>query len=291
MVAVVIIFGLAVMIASAALVTAVLRRVDSKRLRGRPDLEREPAFLPTIGDEEQLKAEQELLEAQIRNAERTCWKPVTEPRDGGCAISKFGGLPYLHLAEAWPRCGNCNQPLQLFVQLDSSTAPMTLPFTGLLQFFYCTNAQAECEMKCDAWAPRARSTYLRVVHPEGEGQVVQRLPASASFASRTIKSWSKSHDYPHYEDCLQSGIVIPDYLINDIVEAYAPQEGDKLLGWPSWVQGAEYPSCPVCDSRMLVLFQVASEDNVPYMFGDMGTGHISICPNHPAELAFGWACS
>jgi hypothetical protein len=42
---------------------------------------------------------------------------------------------------------------------------------------------------------------------------------------------------------------------------------------------------------MQFVFQIASEDNIPYMFGDVGTGHITQCPEHKNQLAFGWACS
>jgi hypothetical protein len=42
---------------------------------------------------------------------------------------------------------------------------------------------------------------------------------------------------------------------------------------------------------MHLLFQIDSEDNLPYMFGDAGCGHITQCPKHPHRLAFGWACS
>ena len=69
------------------------------------------------------------------------------------------------------------------------------------------------------------------------------------------------------------------------------EPGDKLAGWPAWVQGVEYPSCALCGSRMLQLFQVDSEDNIPFMFGDVGCGNITQCPEHKEIVAFGWACT
>ena len=39
------------------------------------------------------------------------------------------------------------------------------------------------------------------------------------------------------------------------------------------------------------IFQLDSEDHVPFMFGDVGTGHITQCPEHLEVVAFGWACS
>jgi uncharacterized protein YwqG len=69
-----------------------------------------------------------------------------------------------------------------------------------------------------------------------------------------------------------------------------PKSGDKLAGWPLWIQGVEYPSCPICQAEMSLVFQIDSEDNVPYMFGDVGCGHITQCREHKEQLAFAWAC-
>jgi uncharacterized protein YwqG len=76
-----------------------------------------------------------------------------------------------------------------------------------------------------------------------------------------------------------------------LMERDFPRHGEKLLGWPAWVQGVEYPKCRICGREMALVFQVDSEHNLPYMFGDAGVGHVTQCPEHHAELAFGWACS
>lgn len=60
---------------------------------------------------------------------------------------------------------------------------------------------------------------------------------------------------------------------------------------PLWVQGIEYPNCPVCNQKMRLVFQLDSEDNLPFMFGDVGCGHITQCKTHKTQVAFGWACS
>ncbi len=39
-----------------------------------------------------------------------------------------------------------------------------------------------------------------------------------------------------------------------------------------------------------MLFQMNSEQTLPWMFGDVGIGHVTQCPTHPTEVAFGWAC-
>jgi hypothetical protein len=39
------------------------------------------------------------------------------------------------------------------------------------------------------------------------------------------------------------------------------------------------------------VFQLDSEDHLPFLFGDAGTGHLTQCPQHHEVVAFGWACS
>ncbi|MBK6580713.1 MAG: DUF1963 domain-containing protein [Sandaracinaceae bacterium] len=56
------------------------------------------------------------------------------------------------------------------------------------------------------------------------------------------------------------------------------------------MQGPEYPSCKLCSAKMRVLFQVDSEYNLDWMWGDTGCAHLSVCLEHPDQLAFGWAC-
>ncbi len=41
---------------------------------------------------------------------------------------------------------------------------------------------------------------------------------------------------------------------------------------------------------MRLLFQIDSGGALPDDFGDLGVGHVTQCPDHPEELAFGWAC-
>jgi uncharacterized protein YwqG len=65
--------------------------------------------------------------------------------------------------------------------------------------------------------------------------------------------------------------------------------GDKLTGWPDWRQGVEYPACRACGGRMQLVFQLDSEDNLPYMFGRSGCGHLTQCPEHKDQLAFKFA--
>ena len=70
---------------------------------------------------------------------------------------------------------------------------------------------------------------------------------------------------------------------------FSPHQNDKLLGWPSWPQYADYPRCRACGRELWLIFQLESDQNLRYMFGDDGCGHITGCPDHPDELAFMWS--
>ncbi|MFN8019911.1 MAG: DUF1963 domain-containing protein [Acidimicrobiales bacterium] len=116
--------------------------------------------------------------------------------------------------------------------------------------------------------------------PDAEDHADCGLLSSYDFRAKT-----------HHLRCPSVGVDVTvgrgDIEVEEIVAA---AEGDKLGGWPRWIQAAEYPACPTCGRQMSVLFQLDSNDHVPYMFGDMGIGHITQCPDHQNVVAFGWAC-
>ena len=68
-------------------------------------------------------------------------------------------------------------------------------------------------------------------------------------------------------------------------------EKDKLAGYPRWVQDPQYPNCPLCDRSMeRLIFEFASDDNIPFLWGDGGTGYFLQCPKHKEQVAFLWQC-
>jgi hypothetical protein len=197
--------------------------------------------------------------------------------------------------------------MPLFLQLNLAHLPGALTTTvgaSLLQLFYCTH----CD---DAWAPFALTSLVRLVQPIGAS--ASAVPPSGSFAAKTIIDWQAFDDFPNPQDhpqlglnyeydfgtplrttatCPELGLTIEviddDYLAEQICSA---SPGDKLAGWPLWIQGSEYPYCPRCRQQMRLVFQIDSENHLPFMFGDAGTGHITQCPEHTDIVAFGWACS
>jgi hypothetical protein len=203
--------------------------------------------------------------------------------------------------------------LPLFLQLDLAKIPEELGQrfgSGLLQLFYCT--REECQGS-GGWEPFADElSRVRVVHADGPAPLTALSQQNGLFPAKQIIGWSRFTDLPtpcehddlglKYKYDFDAGTLrlqCPEldfdvtHAMNDCPaeEIALSEHGDKLAGWPAWVQGVEYPHCPRCKRRMTHVFQVDSEDNIPFMFGDVGCGHITQCPDHKEVVAFGWACS
>ena len=253
------------------------------------------------------------MEPWVRRHRRMAWKPVVTPGRGD-VLSGFGGVPALGKGEPRPRCPVCARELSLFLQLDGRTTPAESPWTGpqVMQLFYCR----ACEADHEGWAAFSKVHVARSVPAE---KLTELGPASATdLRASTITGWEPIDDLPAAEEHEDLGIIYKyDFKAGRVavscpvigvqladLDAHAADEqgrelaeaiasaapGDKLGGWPHWIQGVEYPACPRCGTVMSLVFQLDSEDNVDHMFGDSGCGHITQCPNHPDVLAFAWAC-
>jgi uncharacterized protein YwqG len=252
------------------------------------------------------------LEPWLAKHQRPAWKPVVENGDGPPTVSKFSGMPWIGADDPWPNCGHCSQPLQLFLQLNLDDLPSELgqPFgTGLLQLFYC--CRGECQ-GVGGWEPFGDDlSRIRVVHPNETGLKSGAPDRDNYFPAKRITGWTRFIDLPkpseHEElglkythsfkdgtvklECAELGLVFEGIGDDYLAETIANSElGDKLAGWPAWIQNVEYPSCPRCGQRMLHVFQVDSDHGIPFMFGDAGCGYITQCRDHKDVVAFGWSC-
>ncbi|MFK7948093.1 MAG: DUF1963 domain-containing protein [Saprospiraceae bacterium] len=207
------------------------------------------------------------------------------------AKSKIGGFPYLRNEDDWPVCPNCKKHQQLFLQLDLSQLPERQS-EGLIQLFYCTtdNREFSCEDDLNAFEPFSKATTCRKIQIDGDSATIKPT-VEQLFEEKVIKSWKAVDDFPHGEELYELDIELSD----EEMEAFYDSDlmalaGDKLFGYPHWVQGVEYPTDENGD-LMEMLFQFDSEYNLPYMFGDSGVGHLTQSKHDDALLAFGWACS
>ncbi|MFT5833845.1 MAG: hypothetical protein ACI97N_001474 [Cognaticolwellia sp.] len=205
------------------------------------------------------------------------------------AVSKFGGFPYLRHEDDWPICPNCQKNQQLFLQLNLVDLPERKG-EGLIQLFYCTS-NLGCESSLGGYLPFSKVSTCRKIKIEGESAIIE-LEMDSVFEEKRIKDWEAKADYPHREEYLDLEIDLTDEQIEAIEEAEMMMtlHGDKLFGYPFWVQSVEYPQDSNTGETMQLLFQIDSDDNLPYMFGDMGIGHLTQSPSNAEVLGFGWAC-
>lgn len=237
--------------------------------------------------ESELKKALDTLEKHKRKA----YLPQTQNKENEFSSkSKFGGFPYLRDANDWPVCPNCNKNMQLFLQLDLEELPERQE-EGLIQLFYCTSIDPPCESDLEAYFPFSKAVACRKIDISGESsQIKPKL--QEVFSEKLIVGWEPVDDYPDYEEFDELGIDIDGdtYELIQEKDLASPVADDKLFGWPYWVQSVEYPFDRDTGSRMELLFQLASEDNLAFMFGDSGTGHLTQSPDNKNELGFGWAC-
>jgi len=229
----------------------------------------------------------------LKPYQKTCYIPVTETVPPAFDSSnKMGGYPYLRDPDDWPKCPNCGQHRQLFLQLDLSSLPEKSK-AGVVQLFYCTNVEAECDINLGGYAPFSKGHVRRLIQPNGPSASTT-VTTGETFPEKRITDWTPRLDYPHYEDYPQLGI--GDALLEDEVyelmeeKGGHPLTGDKLFGWPRGVQYPEMPINSVTGKEYSLLFQIDSHDNIPYFFGYDGIGHLTYNPDDSSDMAFGWAC-
>ncbi|MFN8611709.1 MAG: DUF1963 domain-containing protein [Vulcanimicrobiota bacterium] len=252
------------------------------------------------------------LEAILAPLARPCYAPLFEL---GEPIGQLGGSPMLAHGEEWPRCGACQQRMHLICQLDLSHLPTSqpLPNQGWLQLFYCT---ANGCNPARPWGPFSCNALARRLE---QGVLSSEDPPSPQYPVRAITGWLALTDYPGWEERppltdrqqaasnnLDEPAFLEHFCLTDDGQREKAQaflrnySGDKLLGWPAWSQGPEYPQCPLCQSPMQMYWQVNNDgrpDGPPgfsschgQIFAGDGNGHLFLCSSHPEQMTFSWAC-
>jgi hypothetical protein len=183
--------------------------------------------------------------------------------------------------------------MALFLQLDLATLPGEIAGelgAGLLQMFYCVSRH-ECFLRGEGCRePFSPYQLLRRISPYTGGPPSVLPKFDHVIPPRRIIGWQPVEDFPGRTEWADLGIEADEDAADAMFGlGYEPRQSDKLLGWPSWPQYVDYPRCRACGRELWLVFQLESDQNLRFMFGDDGCGHITCCPDHPEELAFQWS--
>lgn len=239
-----------------------------------------------------VEAKCEILQAitTLNKHSKQAYIPVTKTAKAEHSIhSKLGGLPYLSQENDYPKCSNCGRHLQLLVQLNLEDIPENTE-KGLIQLFFCTNPNTGCESKL--LSKNSTTSLCRKVETT-EDIIREFSNHDYVFPEKRITQFIEHIDYPHSEDYNQLDIelqvpdAIYDYMLANNIGT--TNDNDKLFGYPRWLQSSAFSKDQNSDDRHL-LFQLASNDNLPFMFGDSGIGYLIKITNNNNELSFNWQC-
>lgn len=200
------------------------------------------------------------LETLLKSHARRAYLPnVSNDETNETMIgSKFGGKPFINVNYPWPIC-TCNNKMTFFLQLNSSELPVNLEQNekygdGLLQFFYCTQG-TECSDY--SYKPFSSSQHIRIIslNELKDCQTNDKINDVEIFPLKRITGWSEKTDYITATELIETNIVDSDAYdkLNELNEKYCTISGDKLLGWPLWIQGVEYVKCRKCNKYAIML--------------------------------------
>ena len=186
----------------------------------------------------------------VLKSARFTFKPVVTDSNENENIleSKFGGKPFIDLLKhPWPIC-KCGKFMRFFFQINSDSFSTMLKlnensFEGLLQFFYCS-------YDCDDFQPFSSSNVVRIIN--NSDFKIEQVPNAVKqlnlFPLKKIVTWKEELDYITSNELLENNNDIENDSndIEYIDTMYPTARGEKLFGWPCWIQGVDYPLCLIC---------------------------------------------
>jgi uncharacterized protein YwqG len=253
----------------------------------------------------------EIVLNKMSRFKRRAWKPIVRLGSDTYYSSKFGGIPMLP-DPSWPTCGSCGNPMRFFFQINSQDLPQPENCSfgdGMLQLFYCSSDRCDNNISGHpAGLPFSPRQLVRVIAPDRINYRVTPPEMvdpfrydwgtnNRFFSLSLIVGWEEIDDYPNFVERESMGFYLneynDDFEIDDDEEYNLAHElcypKDKLGGWPDWSNHREVPACPICGEEMNnFIFQIATDDCLPYCWGDCDGGYIFQCSQHLEQITFIW---
>ncbi len=223
---------------------------------------------------------------------RPAWAPRVKKGVGALDGSKFAGRALLGEGGAWPGCGHCRAPLRFMLQLAIAELPererKRLGGKGLIQLFACL-ANSDCDFSLSE--PFSKAAFVRLLKkPPKPAKAPPSLP-EGSYPAKQIVGWKELAELPDLFE-------LKEHLkgeLSDESEEYlldhGPSLDDKLGGWAGWMGGnVKSHDCDVCKQPMEYVLQIASDENLPVQWGDLGTAWVFRCAAHDRWMIM-WGCN
>ena len=245
---------------------------------------RRPAFVPTV------------VKMKVEEEDPTC--------------SRYYGRPWMPKGMEWPEYDDKLMDFVLQLRVADLPRPTRelLGGKGLLLFFYSPEINFDDEIPVSERLP----SLVRLVNdrkPGGLRDVPDEVP-NAPLPPLRISGWTELADHPGGAN-EEENLGIPKHLIDLWFDMDPPEDkkllkdprtlgwdiaifyGDKLGGWPAWVQLPEIPN-DANGKPMQMIYQVTHGGLYGKAGEDVdgptwGTGHIFYSQD-TGELYYGWAC-
>lgn len=175
--------------------------------------------------------------------------------------TRTGGVPLVPPGFRWPRCHECDGPMQFLAQVrldDIDSAE-----SGLLSIFMCQNDPGLCD-EWDATSGGNRAFVFELDQltpaavPPGDNVLLEETSEVAYVPLNDSEDYGEARERWRVE----SGRPVRDVL-------------GQLGGLPAWLQFDETPTCAVCDLPMSFVVQI--EEGHDYQtainFGGGGCGY------------------
>lgn len=216
----------------------------------------------------------EVVAALERNEKQTTLlNPILMDADIGITKSKMGGTPNLSNFKTYPKCDVCQHDLNFIIQLFQVDFPdFYFPNDSrLFQVFRCPNES--CSGNYNGIYDLKLFPYFfkgfRVKnHIDPPLPIVDSDEYEARMPPYALAS-KQASDFPYYADFgwNDKNILRTNYeelkkRINDegiIDRFFTPQRGNKLWGYPSWIQNSVWPACSICAEDKTFFLQLSGE--------------------------------
>ncbi|KRD62823.1 hypothetical protein ASE40_03260 [Flavobacterium sp. Root935] len=219
-----------------------------------------------------------LLKPLIKEAFSINVLEESEQQENNPLISHFGGNPYFEIGEEWPKSENGNYQTFMFQIYNDGT--INLPENiKLIQFFYDWEL-FPCYTDEDGW----QFKIYEKLNPENTVKIEQPvLTTSVDYCEVTfnkIKSLPNWDSIDLYSEkafqlcCILNDEHPYDSYINTVEKLVGTRDFESQIGgYAHWLQGDLTP--PKENNKpMDLLFQIDSEHNAGYMWGDIGLAYV-----------------